>query len=64
MWTNISKPNSNNWVSVNPPGKKTYDDIDTTYDSTELYYDGLPPNQWSNVAKPTSNNWVNVNKPT
>jgi len=63
-WSNVSKPTSSTWTNVYFSGKIGYDDINTTYDESTIYYDGYNPNQWSNVSKPASSTWTKINKPT
>jgi hypothetical protein len=63
-WTNVSKPTASTWTNLNPMGKEQYDQVDVTYDSAIVYYDGLVPNQWTNVIKPSTLGWTNVAKPT
>lgn len=62
-WTNVAKPNSSNYMNINPQGREQYDQSNIEYDSATTYYDGVNPNQWSEVAKPNTNNWQNIAKP-
>lgn len=52
MWTNIPKPTGLTYTNVNPMGKEQYDQVDITYDDSNVFYDGINPNQWTDVAKP------------
>lgn len=64
VWTNIPKPTSSVWTSINPMGKEQYDQASLTYDDISTYYDGTVPMQWTAVLKPSTNAWTNIPKPT
>lgn len=53
-WTNVAKPTSSIWTSINPVGKEQYDQASLSYDDSGTYYDGVNPSQWTDVAKPTN----------
>lgn len=63
MWTNVAKPTSSVWTSINPMGKEQYDQASLTYDDASTYYDGIVPFQWTNVSKPSVTGWINIQKP-
>lgn len=65
VWTNVSKPGVQSWISVSFAGKVFYDDTTVTYDSATTFYDGFNPAQWTDIAKPTTPaSWVSIAKPT
>lgn len=63
-WSNVSKPNTSNYMNVNPQGKEQYDQSDITYDSAITFYDGVNMAAWTDVNKPTGGAWINVTKPS
>lgn len=63
-WTNIPKPTTQTYTTVNPMGKEQYDQASLTYDDSGTYYDGVNPSQWTTVAKPVVSSWILVAKPT
>ena len=58
-WTNVAKPTGANWTRVNTylPG---YDDGDTSYDDSDIFYNGLDTAAWTDVAKPSGGSLIEV----
>ena len=53
-WANIAKPTTSGWTRINPSGRTQYDQPNTTYDSSTIFWDGIDPNFWTKVAKPNN----------
>lgn len=63
-YTNIPKPTGAPYTNNNPQGKEQYDQSSITYDSADVFYDGVNQNAYTNVNKPVGTPYTNVAKPT
>ena len=63
-WTKIAKPTTSGYTNINPQGKEQFDQVDVTYDSATVYYDGVNHSAWTKITKPSSETWTSINKPT
>lgn len=62
-YTNVAKPTSSIYIGLYPEGKQIYDQVDITYDQSNVAYDSLT-NNYTNVSKPTSSVYTKITKPT
>jgi len=62
-YTNIPKPTSTSYTSLNFQGKQIFDDANLTYDDASAYYDTVNMNQYTSHSKPSSTSYTKITKP-
>jgi hypothetical protein len=64
IYTKIPKPTSTTYTGVyQTQGKQIYDQSDLTYDDVNTFYDSINLYQYTNVAKPLSTTYTKIAKP-
>ena len=63
-YTDVAKPTGSSYTNLAPVGKEFFDDVITTFDSGDNFFDGISLSAYTDISKPTGSSYTSISKPT